>query len=144
MYSRFLFFLLLVLRDLAFVVIFSCSFNLFLVLVVFHVSFSRRVLALCPSSLLFFRFLLPFPSLLLVLGYLCFVLVIPCFFLFFLVFFFSSLSLFLFLLCPLLLALFPGFPLSSSFHSFLLFSFPLLVLVLFLVTLLCSAPPAEA
>ena len=85
MYSRFLFFLLLVLRDLAFVVIFSCSFNLFLVLVVFHVSFSRRVLALCPSSLLFFRFLLPFPSLLLVLGYLCFVLVIPCFFLFFLV-----------------------------------------------------------
>lgn len=77
--------------------------------------------------------------LLLVLGYLCFVLVIPSFFLFFLVLVFVSLVSF-----SLLLALSPGFPLSSSFHSFLLFSFPLLVLVLFLVTLLCSAPPAEA
>ena len=131
MYSRLLFFLLIVLRDLAFVVIFSCSFNLFLVLVVFHVSFSRRVLALCPSSLLFFRFLLPFPSLLIVLGYLCFVLVIPCFF-------FSSLSFFLFLLCPFrcflllllgfcflppsILSCFSPFPCLFLFFSLSLFS----------------------
>ena len=113
----------IVLRDLAFVVIFSCSFNLFLVLVVFHVSFSRRVLALCPSSLLFFRFLLPFPSLLIVLGYLCFILVIPCFF-------FSPLSFCLFLLCPFFVAS-CSFSWVSAF--FLLPFFPA-----FLLSLACS------
>ena len=97
-YSRFLFFLLLVLRDLAFVVIFSCSFNLFLVLVVFHVSFSRRVLALCPSfsALLPVSSSFPFPASCSWLPMFCpcyslFFSFLPCFFLFFLVLVFVSL-----------------------------------------------------